>query len=936
MTTFPNPNTVDAVADQLREGLRDVKNRDVVNEDVTKQSLIWPVLEKLGYAAAYRIPEYSNRRNRPDNLCYLNPVAGSPGYAAIIVEAKEYDTDFDKRGSARARQETPDRQIQRYLKRHSAVGPNTIGVLTDGIRWRIYYRAGTAATPDAKFVAEYNFNPIADSEQPVLPELAASATEGLAEFVDRLSRESLTYGTNQRSIRPSPPSQGPAAGLFAALSQNPEPKEILRHLLGEPVMGEPGPQIQTDLTVDVVLQGIRQEAHDRDWESYAYAKAFVLPANPGQPALLNQGITLAVVRHHYDQEYQLNRPEVAVCARTFASADPSNTSVVLVYTVGPDGVVEARLTAAAAGQVNMTVGFDPSLASPSARAAIDKLLQRLHAPGESPSPTKLMELLEAAPLRHQFYQEVAQWTGRLQKDKDLSQRQAVLRHLVRVMFTWILKEENIIPPQLFEYAFINGRLSDADAYHHDVLRFLFHQRLNIPQDQWENHPSDAVNDAMELAPFLNGSLFADHQDDDNLDIPAARYWDTNEDDPGLFTILARYHWTMDEHRPGESEQTLDPELLSNLFERLIAPTEEGAEPLLRQPQGTYYTPSDVADEMVKDALAAAVKGHVPKDVTEPQLLELFGDDDASPPSLTAAQCRKLVQRIKELRIFDPAVGSGEFLFRTLIALQRALGKLEPDRPNPAADVINRQLSGQDIHPLAVQITRLRLFIAVTASRRHDVSSAPLPNLEARIVCADTLETNADPKWRPERPGQLDATDQELVTALIDVARNRSQWFDAHTESEKQALLTKDSELRDRLSLLLQQKGELANPELIAFAASPLFNLNPVPARTDARLLFYENPWRGFDVIIGNPPYEALSKSVNAAGRKRLAEAKSYRTTNAGDLYTLFCEAALALANPNGGVATLIVPPVYCIRAKAEIASGYIQQAMQGNQPAPLQ
>ena len=78
-------------------------------------------------------------------------------------------------------------------------------------------------------------------------------------------------------------------------------------------------------------------------------------------------------------------------------------------------------------------------------------------------------------------------------------------------------------------------------------------------------------------------------------------------------------------------------------------------------------------------------------------------------------------------------------------------------------------------------------------------------------------------------------------------------------------------------------------------------------KTDARLLFYENPWRGFDIVIGNPPYEALNKSMSTANRKRLAEDKLYRTVAGGDLYNLFCETALALANPNGGVVTLILP-----------------------------
>ena len=142
-------------------------------------------------------------------------------------------------------------------------------------------------------------------------------------------------------------------------------------------------------------------------------------------------------------------------------------------------------------------------------------------------------------------------------------------------------------------------LPDVNSYHREILRFLFHDRLNVPEDKREDHANAAVNEAMESVPFLNGSLFAEHTDDDQLDISASEYWSADEEEPGLFTIFSRYHWTMDEHRPGESEQTLDPELLSNLFERLITPTEEGTEPPLRQPQGTYYTPADVPTKWLR-------------------------------------------------------------------------------------------------------------------------------------------------------------------------------------------------------------------------------------------------------------------------------------------------------------------------------------------------
>ena len=881
----------ETLAFALREGFRQAAPRwrgNILNEAGTLSLLILPVLTELGYPPSHRIPQHGAGRNFIDEACFLREVGSSAGQAALIVEAKEYKTDFD---SGQGRSDSPDRQLQRYLKQHDASGPGTLGVLTDGVKWRVYRRTSNPANPDLEFIVERDFSAVAQEGKAALE--SEDVRELLAGFYALLARERI-----EARLKPAAAAKAanPADSLFADIARNRLPEYLVCAMLNDPAA-----LVQSDLTEDVTLLGVRKDAHDTDWEAYAYAPGPALRSP--SPSLAGKRVVVAAVNFRHDPVYGLPRWDTAVCARTFASVNESGAAVVLARCAAPDGSVEARLAVAAGGQVNMTAAFDPTLPSPSARAAVAKLLLLLRAGDGALTADGLLAPLEAAPLRQQFYKDVAEWTGRMQAGKDLRERQTVLRHLVRVMFAWILKEESIIPQELFERAFADANLPDLDRYHEDTLGFLFHRRLNVEPDKREPHPIRALDQALGQAPFLNGSLFAEHIDDHALDLPSAAYWSADEREPGLFTILSRYHWTMDEHRPGESEQTLDPELLSNLFERLIAPTEKGEAPL-RQPQGTYYTPADVADEMVKDALAAAVKNAAPPNMSEAQLLALFDGVDAPPPELTDAQKGALADRVAELRIFDPAVGSGEFLFSALLALQRALRNLGRDADASPGRVIKEQLLGQDIHPLAVQIARLRLFIAITAARTTD---EPLPNLEARIVCADTLETVANHEWRPDRPRRLDAADPELIAALTAVAENRARWFDAYTEDEKQRLLGRDAELRNALRFLLQRKGEIASPELERFAESEIFAATPDPARADARLLFYENPWRGFDVVIGNPPYEALSKSMTPERIKTLEEDKRFQTTKIKDLYPLFCEAALTLADPDGGVVTLVTP-----------------------------
>lgn len=884
----------------LHEGWRSVRLRRYnVNESNTLALLIDPVIRTLGFPASHCNYEPSERGNRPDNSLYLEPFTGDETHAAVLIEAKPIETNFDKSVQNQPRFASPDRQIQRYLRQHLSSGPATYGVLTDGTKWRVYQRTNHG---DIRFIDQYDFMSIARNGLTRASNRNPEIRQRLIDFVELLSRNSIATATSRALI---PEIKNLADELFTTLAEVQHPARIL-----ETMMGNPDLTSQSDLTGNPYLYGVRKDAHDEDWESYAYINGPALKSE--NPELIDDGgVTVAAVKYRYDELHAPSRADVAICAKTFAAADKAtNASMICTYTVAPDNTVEARIAVAANNQVNMTVAFDPTLPSPSARTAIDQLLTDIRAPDFSMTTDQLLDPLEVSILREQFYKEVAQWMSKLYLGKTLNQRQAILRHLIRIMFTWILKEADEIPTELFEYAFTDQYLSSSEnSYHRDILGFLFHKRLNIPLDKREKHDIDGIESAMQDAPFLNGSIFGVHQDDDSFEVPDEYYWSTDTDQPGIFTILSRYHWTMDEHRPGESEQTLDTELLSNLFERLITPTEEGTSPPDTQPGGTYYTPADVADEMVKDALTAAVKDYAPKTVDESQLLALFSDSDAQLPKMSQQERERLVNRIKSLRVFDPAVGSGEFLFSVLAAMRTALCHFKED--NTPDEIIKNQLAGQDIHPLAVQIARLRLFIAIksfgNSSRNSKDSSQPLPNLEARIVCADTLETIADPDWRPSHPSQFDSADPDLVKALTALADNRARWFDAHTEQDKEEVLSEDDELRSQLQKLLQEKGDLASEELIAFAHAELLDVSAAAAKTDARLLFYEKGWNGFDIVIGNPPYEALSASIDRDGIKRLKQDKCYKTTNIGNLYSLFCEVALSLASQDGGVATMIVP-----------------------------
>ena len=462
-----------------------------------------------------------------------------------------------------------------------------------------------------------------------------------------------------------------------------------------------------------------------------------------------------------------------------------------------------------------------------------------------------------------------------------------------------------MPPEAFDEAF--AKREAGGDYHAQILSFLFHERLNKSDSTRISHSNTEIERALGGTRFLNGSLFARHQYDDVLRMSDADYFGTEPQSLGLLTILADYDWTASEHTPYSSDQTIDPEVLSNLFENLIAVTQYGKDVPERMPEGTYYTPADLALEMVKDALTEAVKEAAPHQWTKADLRELFGDEDAAMPEATPGEQERLAARIRNLTIYDPAVGSGEFPFTACNSIRSALQKLGVADKNAALirEIISRQLFAQDINPMAVQVTRLRLFVAIIAHEDADqVSQPPLPNLEGRIICADTLATHANEAWRPHRRSTLDSTNLEVQELLTRRARIISRWLDAHTEGAKAKVRADDEQARNELRSAVAGKRFLE--EVAKFAEAELLNPDAAPAQADPRLMFYDENWQGFDIAIGNPPYESYGKRDRGRTKDQLI-LQGYTTTKGNDLYNLLAEAALALVRPDGGVVTLVVP-----------------------------
>ena len=423
------------------------------------------------------------------------------------------------------------------------------------------------------------------------------------------------------------------------------------------------------------------------------------------------------------------------------------------------------------------------------------------------------------------------------------------------------------------------------------------------------------------------------------------------DDKGLITLLNRYKFTVEENTPIEQEVALDPELLGKVFENLLAAYNPETRDTVRKQTGSYYTPRAVVDYMVDEALVATLEQHVqPADSDaefwEERLRYLLDYERRLQRRrrtyLKKTEAEGVVRVISEIKVLDPAVGSGAFPMGMLHKLTLALRRIDPDnkrwealqkeRARAKADaafetrdqrerdaelleisetfqrysgdfgrklyLIQNSIFGVDIQPVACQIAKLRFFISLAIEQEPNETSSenfgikPLPNLETRFVAANTLIGLKGDRMLTSRKAQ------DLERELNE---NRERHFHAITRRQKLECKEKDKELRGALAT------ELKNLGLPADAAHNIAQWNPYDQNTsadwfDAEYMF--SATGGFDVVIGNPPYIQLQKDGGKLGR--LYKDADYHTfARTGDIYQLFCEQGCRLLKSAQGLLAYI-------------------------------
>ena len=601
-------------------------------------------------------------------------------------------------------------------------------------------------------------------------------------------------------------------------------------------------------------------------------------------------------------------------------------------------------------------------------------------------------------LNKKFYKELFAWFKWAVKDatfptnenRTLDPEEHVIRLITRLLFVWFIKEKGLVSDELFNEEQVRDLLKDCDrdcgdSYYRAVLQNLFFATLNTEIEKRgfseggnPRHRNfslcrykDQITDPntllglFEKTPFINGGLF-DCLDSEEatreggyridcfsdvhynkLRVPNRLFFD---DDRGLIPLLERYKFTVEENTPIEQDVALDPELLGKVFENLLAAYNPETAATVRKQTGAYYTPRTIVDYMVDEALVATLAGQVQPtesdaELWEDQLRYLLDYaqvcDDAS-EWFNDDETGRIVRAISELKILDPAVGSGAFPMGALHKLTLALRRLDPDnrrweqlqrdragqRVGEAFDekddqtrreklleidetfkryrdsdfgrklyLIQNSIFGVDIQPVACQIAKLRFFISLAIEQEPNMEAdnnfgiKPLPNLETRFIAANTLIGLKDP--------QILMSEQLTRDLEEELHDNSERHFHATTRSQKRAYEKKDKALRKELATTLRHLGMPAD-DAGKIAHWDLYDQNASADWFDAGRMF--DVRNGFDVVIGNPPYKQVKKGVHSSQLFPYSEGKDKGKQN---FYKLFVEHSYNLCKQNG-LATLIV------------------------------
>ena len=499
--------------------------------------------------------------------------------------------------------------------------------------------------------------------------------------------------------------------------------------------------------------------------------------------------------------------------------------------------------------------------------------------------------------------------------------------------------------------------------------------------EWNGGSTNAFTHShIDALPYLNGGLFErDAVDEQNITLPASLFED-------LFTFMASYNFTVDENDPDDAEVGVDPEMLGKIFESLLEDNKA---------KGAFYTPKEIVRYMCKESLIAYLSSRV-SETPSPSGRDLVNlVDSADTPncersnannnlqdqqdfaSATSRSIRAFVEHhemqpelepyrealdtaLREVKICDPAIGSGAFPMGLLNELWRcrealyypspagrdlvnlidsadasncersnakdnlqdqqdfvsaASRKNEYSRSQLKKEIIENNIYGVDIEKGAIDIARLRFWLSIVVDADKP---EPLPNFDYKFMQGNSLIES------------FEGFDLSRISSRLRGGQSKSMQLvlgiDSHTSRQNlQRLLREyfsvtDHKQKASMRQAINEEVKTLIRESIGGTPASLAKLEKMDCSANKDFFLWHTWFKdifdngGFDIVIGNPPYVV----VEANGKY-----SNYETESCYDLYAYFFERAVKLLN-SSGVLSFITSSLYVKGLKYTTLRSFLQ------------
>ena len=416
---------------------------------------------------------------------------------------------------------------------------------------------------------------------------------------------------------------------------------------------------------------------------------------------------------------------------------------------------------------------------------------------------------------------------------------------------------------------------------------------------------------------------------------------------GILDIFDRYNFTVKEDEPLEKEVAIDPEMLGKVFENLLEVKDRKSKGTYYTPREIvhymcqqslinylntelnksassyeklgerqlYMLGNEAKIGQLDFTIEHKSKQFISKEDIETLIKfgELFAENEATAlekerniadgkqqttsikaklPANIRKNAKLIDDKLANIKVCDPAIGSGAFpvgMMHEIVKIRNFLNNSYIKDKSKTIyhfkrECIENSLYGVDIDPGAVEIAKLRLWLSLVVDEEDIKQIKPLPNLDYKIVCGNSLL----------------GVEKDLFNSQLfdELERLKPLLFNETNPTRKQEYKRQIDELISEIT-----NGHKEFDFEVYFSE-----------------VFHEK--KGFDVVIANPPYET-SRSKGIDEDSKMYFKRNYETAeDKYDYYVFFIEKSSKIVRKNGTIC-LITPSTFLLKPLSKKVRKYL-------------